>query len=238
MLDKILIIVAIFAVCIITYFAIKATISRSLQKKQFKYFSNQAKQLEEFKRFRHDYKNRLAGLKALIDNGEYERASQYLSDISQEFDMLTKNTKTYSDNMLIDSALQNLAARCEKANINFDASIIVGNELPLSDVDICTIFYNIADNAYEAVTKKYKGEKFINFITSRRQKWLIVTAENSFDGKLIAGKDGQIKTLKSDSDFHGIGLKSIKRIVEAVPGASVKIETEENIFRISLIFPR
>lgn len=204
----------------------------------FEYFNKQAKQLEEYKKFRHDYKNKLAGLKALLENDEYGRASEYLSDLLKEVNVLTDHAKNYSDNTLIDSVLQNLAVRCEESGITFDASVIVGNDLPLSDTDICSVFYNIANNAYEAASKQYDGEKFITFLTSRRQKWLIITAENSFNGKLTTKNDGQIATTKEDSDFHGFGLSNIKSTVEAVPGASVKIETEGNIFRIALIFPK
>ena len=67
---------------------------------------------------------------------------------------------------------------------------------------------------------------------------MIITAENSFDGNLVSDDDGQIKTLKNDTISHGHGLKNIKRIVESVQGASVKLETEGNIFKISLIFSK
>lgn len=215
-------------------------INKENHERRFAYYNGQAKYLDEFRQFRHDYKNRLAGLKALLDNGDTERAKEYLADISEKFDVMREHTKTFSNNTLIDSILQNLSVRCSNAGISFDAAVIVGNELPLSDIDICTIFYNLADNAYEAASKDYKGEKFVNFITSRRAKWLIITAENSFDGILIKSKKNEIETSKNDDISHGIGLKNIKNIVESVPGATVKIEPdmEERIFRISLIFPR
>lgn len=214
-------------------------INQEKNERRFAYYNGQAKYLDEFRQFRHDYKNRLAGLKALLDIGDTERAKEYLADISEKFDVMRENTKTFSNNTLIDSIMQNLSVRCSKAGISFDAAVIVGNELPLSDIDICTIFYNLADNAYEAASKNYEGERFVNFITSRRAKWLIITAENSFDGILIKSKKNEIETSKSDDISHGIGLKSIKSIVESVPGATVRIEPdmEEHIFRISLIFP-
>lgn len=213
---------------------------RERQERKFSYYSGQAKYLDEFRTFRHDYKNRLAGLKALLDSGENERAREYLNDITTKFDVMRDNTKTYSDNTLIDAVLQNTALRCKNYGIAFDGTVIVGNELPLADIDLCTVFYNIADNAFEAASKEYDGEKFISFTTSRRMKWLIVTVENSFDGKIYTGRDNEITTRKGDVLSHGIGLKNIKNIVESVPGATVKIEpdTENRTFRISLIFPR
>ena len=213
---------------------------RELRERRFAYYNVQAKYLDEFRQFRHDYKNRLAGLKALIENGEAERAKEYLNDVSDTFDIMRAHTKTYSKNTLVDSVMQNLAARCENAGVTFNAEVVIGNELELSDMDLCTMFYNIADNAVEAASKEYGGEKFVHIFTSRRAKWLIITEENSFDGTLIMGKNNEIETLKTDEISHGIGLKNIKSIVEKIPGAFVKVEPniEEKIFRISLIFPR
>lgn len=213
---------------------------KELRERRFAYYNVQAKYLDEFRQFRHDYKNRLAGLKALIENGESERAKEYLNDVSDTFDIMRAHTKTYSNNTLVDSVMQNLAARCKNAGVTFNAEVVIGNELELSDMDLCTMFYNIADNAVEAASKEYGGEKFVNIFTSRRAKWLIITEENSFDGTLIMGKNNEIETLKTDEISHGIGLKNIKSIVEKIPGAFVKVEPdiEAKIFRISLIFPR
>ena len=98
---------------------------------------------------------------------------------------------------------------------------------------------NLADNAFEAVQKVPEGERFITFTGSRRVKWLTITVENSYDGVLFTDR-GSIVTRKEDRVMHGLGLKSICSIVDAVPGASVRIEPspEEKIFRVTLLFPR
>ena len=56
-------------------------INKENHERRFAYYNGQAKYLDEFRQFRHDYKNRLAGLKALLDNGDTERAKEYLADI-------------------------------------------------------------------------------------------------------------------------------------------------------------
>ncbi len=213
--------------------------SRQREEKYYNYYSAQAQTLEEMRRFRHDYKNQLAGLKALIDSGEFERASEYLSGIATRFDGMRQNTVSYSDNTLADAVLQNLAKRCEGADIAFSGSLVIGKEIPLADPELCTVLSNLADNAFEAAQRVPEGERFISFTGSRRVKWLTITAENSYDGVLFTDRNG-IVTRKSDHVMHGLGLKSVRTIVESVPGASVRIEPspEEKVFRISLIFPR
>lgn len=212
--------------------------TRAREMRYYSYYSTQAQTLEEMRRFRHDYKNQLAGLKVLIDSGEYERAGEYLAGIATRFDGARSKTHTYSDNMLVDAILQNLAHRCEEAGIEFFAEVPIGSEIPLADYELCTVLCNLADNAFEAASKCTEN-RFISFTGSRRVKWLTVTAENSYDGVLLTDKSG-IVTRKSDRASHGLGLKSIRAIVEAVPGANVRIEPdpEEKVFHISLIFPR
>ena len=214
--------------------------AKEQQERRYDHYSRQAKSSEELRRFRHDYKNQLMGLRVLVDNGEYERADEYLRSLSAKFEGMQANAPVYSDNMLVDAVLQNLAKRCAEAGIDFEAGVIIGSELPVTDPDLCTLFCNIADNAFEAA-ERVKGERpcYIRFETSRRVKWLTVTAENTYDGVLVTDRDG-IVTRKKDAVLHGLGLKSIRAIMDAVPGAELRIEpdAEHKIFRLTLIFPR
>lgn len=121
----------------------------------------------------------------------------------------------------------------------FRAAYRSARRIPLGDPELCTVLSNLADNAFEAVQKVPEGERFITFTGSRRVKWLTITVENSYDGVLFTDR-GSIVTRKEDRVMHGLGLKSICSIVDAVPGASVRIEPspEEKIFRVTLFFPR
>ena len=217
----------------------KRSDTRRREERYYSYYITQAQTLEEMRRFRHDYKNLLSGLKVLIDSGEYKRASEYLSSIATRFDGMSKKSVSYSDNMLADAVLQNLARRCESAGVTFSGSLSISKEIPLGDPELCTVLSNLADNAFEAVQKVPEGERFITFSGSRRVKWLTITVENSYDGVLFTDR-GSIVTRKEDRVMHGLGLKSICSIVESVPGASVRIEPspEEKIFRVTLLFPR
>lgn len=204
-------------------------------------FLNDAEFLKELRAFKHDFKNRIAGLKVLLDNGEYKEARQYLDSLEQMFFLTEKGEKSYSNNTLIDAILQNTAYKCKYEHISFDAEVILSeNELALSQIDICSLFGNICDNAFEAQSGKSLTDAFISFTTSRREKWIIITAENRYDGITLKDTKGKITTSKDDKQNHGLGLDIIKRIVESVEGAKVLIEqdTQDKIFRISLVFPR
>lgn len=198
-----------------------------------------AKVLGELKKFRHDYKNQLFGIAALLENGEYDRAKKYVSELTDKVETSSSNKCSYSDNLLIDAVLQKLAFECEKEGVCFEAAVIAGADFPLSDIDICSVFGNVADNAFEAVLKQNADnkERFIRFTTSRREKWLIITAENSYDGDILFDENGVLCTSKTNKDNHGIGLSSVKSAVESV-GGTVKLCAEDGIFALSMVFPR
>ena len=208
---------------------------------QYQSFLKDAEHLKELRVFRHDFKNRIIGLKALLDNGKYDEAKEYLNSLEQLFDITEKGDISYSNNTLIDAILQNTAYKCKKESIRFDAEVILSeNELSLSQIDICSLFGNLCDNAFEAQSGKNLSDAFISITTSRREKWIIITVENRYDGITLNNSEGKITTSKNDKENHGFGLNIIKNIVESINGAKVLIEqdAENKVFSISLVFPR
>lgn len=210
-----------------------------LKIKDFESTKHSAEQLQDLRIFKHDYKNMIFGLRALLNAGDYKNLAEYLTAIDSDFAKAYENFTAYSDNTLINAVLNRIAVKCREEDIPFEASVTVGKDLPMEDIDICTVFSNLADNAYEAVMRQTEGDKFISFSVSRREKWLIINVENSFNGEM-SEKNGGFDTVKKDVFSHGLGLKSIKRIIESVPGAIFKAEpdTAEKVFHTSLIFPK
>lgn len=248
MLDVVIILSIIIAVIISstltsTIIKKKSTNRTNVLVKQFDMYKKQAEEMSEMRKFRHDYKNQLSGLQILLSAGEYEKASAYLAEINDNFISANDKVQTYSDNALIDAILRNVAHKCKEKNIDFSGCVMVLDKLNLTDLQVCTIFSNIADNAYEAaldISDNNDTKPFVSFTSSIREKWLIITAENSFDGILNTDTHKNILTRKkNDIKNHGIGLKSIQSIINSVDGAQMKIEPdiENKIFSIRLIFP-
>ncbi len=196
-----------------------------------------ARREEEIRKFRHDLKNSLYGAKILVDEGETHKASEYLGSMLGDADNLAKE-KGCSDNLIVNAVMKKLEKRCE-GEIKFSADIAVGDFLSgLSERDVAVLFGNLADNAYEAVSKIKNAEKFISFSSSIREKWYIVNCENSFDGKVKYDENGNIITTKKDEKKHGIGLESIRKIAEKIGGKLEAKPVSGDVFRVNLVFPR
>jgi sensor histidine kinase regulating citrate/malate metabolism len=62
-----------------------------------------------------------------------------------------------------------------------------------------------------------------------------VCISNYYEGELMV-EDGIPRTTKENKNYHGYGIRSIKRIIEKYSG-SMTIDIENHIFRLSLLFP-
>ena len=96
----------------------------------------------------------------------------------------------------------------------------------MDDPDRTAFFDNLLENAVEAAALSH--QKFINFsISIRNNNFIIIKVSNSCDKKPIE-KDQHIVTSKNNSDFHGIGIVSIERVVKKYHG-HIKMQFFEDL---------
>ena len=95
-------------------------------------------------------------------------------------------------------------------NVKLPPSIV------LSNIDVANILGNLIDNAIEAAREE--TEPYIEINMKQEKSFLIINIKNKCT-KLI-GTD-EIKTSKRDSEFHGIGLRSVRKTVKKYNGQIV-----------------
>ena len=77
----------------------------------------------------------------------------------------------------------------------------------------------------------------INISGALKDNFYLIKMENSYDGKIIKAADNSIISKKkalTDSDKHGIGLKSVMNIADKYLGA-VDIKTENKMFVVKVM---
>ena len=105
----------------------------------------------------------------------------------------------------------------------------------MDKTDIYALFGNLVDNAIEAVTKLSDAEKRIIDLTVRGvDNMVAISVSNYFDGNLVTDSDGLPTTTKSNTEYHGFGLKSIKYIVQKYDG-DLTITTKDNLFTADIV---
>lgn len=198
------------------------------------YYQNQAKIIqqsyESTRQLRHDMKNYTIALSELIKNNENEKASEYIESISGALEP----AKTYCETgiLSVDSIVNYKFTTAEEAGIAVNSEIAIPYDLDLPSNDLVAILGNLLDNAIEASSKA--ENKYINFRIEYDKGTIIIVLINSFDGNLNVEGNIYKTTKQDDSAMHGIGLRSIKSVIDKYNG-EMKISHTDNEFSVKIL---
>lgn len=137
---------------------------------------------------------------------------------------------------VLDMLLTDKSMYCGKNDISFTCLADGAAISFMSDADIYSLFGNALDNAIESCMKMDgKAPRIIGMKLAAVDNFVSVNVYNSFDGEIVI-RDGLPQTSKSDSAFHGYGMKSIRYIVEKYSG-DLQIQTDGSVFNLNILLP-
>ncbi len=158
-----------------------------------------------------------------------------INELEEIINIYDSNVRT--GNEALDLILTEKSLLCQKANIKLSCLADCSNLSFIADSDLYCLFGNAIDNAVEAVMKiQDSNKRQINLIVRNVYSLVSINIENYYTGELIIGKDNLPITTKSNKDYHGFGMKSIKMIVDKYHG-DLKITKREDIFSLAILFP-
>lgn len=205
-----------------------------LIEQQNKYYINQLElmklSLESTKTIKHDLKNHISSLYTLAENYKREEILKYLSEVIKGID--NQEGLATTGNVVIDSIINFKLQEANKKGVSVNLDLNIPKELGMSQFDITVILGNLIDNSLDAV-RKLNRNRYINIRMKYTKGRLILELNNSYDGTLIK-KNNRIVTSKEDINNHGLGLKSVKRVLERYDG-TMKIKYDDKQFNIILL---
>lgn len=187
----------------------------------------------DFRNARHDMKQHFIILIEMLDNNEIELATDYLRKLIN-MKILSNIGISKTDNIVVDSLINAKYSVALKLGIKLEIDIHIPMQLPFESADLSILLGNIFDNAIEASMLISKEKRCIKYFMKYENNMLIITVVNAFTGKLLKNRNGRIVTNKEDSERHGIGLESVRKVAEKYHG-SVVIETRQETFIIKTI---
>ncbi len=178
---------------------------------------------------RHDMNNHIAILKVLSDTGQEEELKEYIEEMYHKIERA--NDVVVTESTTLASLVSAKKMKAKELGIKFESKLLL-KEWNMSDIDISTLFGNLLDNAMEAAEKAEK--KWIDLTVEEKSDHFFVICENSF--KEAPKRKGQeFVTSKEDEDSHGMGIKSMRQIVEKYRG-EIKITFENHVFTVKIRF--
>lgn len=198
---------------------------------QLSVYNQLIKDYQDKQIFYHDLKNQYLVIKNLIQNKEYEHAEQYLEALE------TANTiHTYEKRTGIPAVDILIACKIKEAE-TYQVHVDVVAELLKTTVpeqELIAILGNALDNAIEACKKMKHNPKLIRLYVRSIQEMTMIKMENAYEQQPIR-KTGHFVSSKEDYQFHGLGVKSMKAIVEKYDG-KMKIDYADGIFTLIISF--
>lgn len=197
---------------------------------QLVHYQELNKHQNELKIFRHDIKNRLVSLMALIKEGNSNKALQIMEKNLNWLDEVNNNIVN-SGNPVIDAIIQAKLHTAKDKNISLQTSTKLAEEIAIDELELGIVLGNALDNAIEAVEKiTNKESRYINLNLISTDDRISISILNPVEEDVDTEK---LTTSKSDKEKHGYGIKSIKTIVQKHEGM-VLFSCENKIFNISI----
>ena len=165
---------------------------------------------------KHNMKNNLVSILAHAENGECDKIISFVYEIMEE-GAISTSAITNSGNIVIDSLIGYWHMIAQKAGIDFSVNINVPMKMPFKGADLCLILGNLLENAVEGA-EKAKIEKYLKIWMKYDKENLLLSIENSYEGRLIKTKSNILKSTKLDAENHGIGIPSVKRVAAKYHG--------------------
>lgn len=183
-------------------------------KLQEEYYQKLIDNYSSLREFKHDIKGHYHVLDKLLKSNNYQETSDYLENINEKI----SNLDVYSSNNIYISAILNsFDNQFKDNNIRFDFSYSVAGYIVMDNMDICTLFYNLINNALEA-NLKIDNNRFISLKIANIKNNLFIEIINPLkenkDIKYIETKTSS----KEDEENHGIGLLKINEIINRYDG--------------------
>lgn len=187
---------------------------------------------------RHDFKQHCQVLEEMIALGGNEKAASYLKEYKeQQADQAIFLTGCIA----VDALLTAKSLTMRKHGLTFTYTAYPLTELPVSEVDFCSIVGNLLDNAIEGTLriKDFKSIVPIHLTFSRSWDMFYIFCTNSCDPNTIhKKKNGWLSSKEKEglSGTHAIGIRNITKIAQTAEGRC-SFSVESNIFHAKVVLP-
>lgn len=208
-----------------SYLKMENDMNQRLLKAQNDYYSMKLKKDTETKMFRHDIKQHIMCIQMLYAQKKYDELGEYL----KQMDAYTKDLspKITTGNMYIDIIVADLSEEFPAVTVEWIGKVPL---LSIASMDVCTLFYNMLKNAFEAAN--IVSDKTVKVIIKKQGMNLMVLVSNRYEN---LKQDENFRYLSTkQEEGHGYGIKNIEKCVEKYGGSYI-VTTENQCFNTEII---
>ena len=140
-------------------------------------------------------------------------------------------------NQYIDVILSDKSLHCQENGIEILAMIDGSAFAFIDKYDLNSIFGNLLDNAIEYLkTISQPDKRFIRIVGRSDEFGVMLTVENYLEEIPNFDENKRFpKTTKTDTVYHGFGLRNVSNIVEGYDGV-MTVDTSDSLFAVKIMF--
>ena len=197
------------------------------------YTTDVEKNYQELRKFRHDYKNMLLGLKAGKNESEINRdyleqmmvySHQMIDTSVMRFSGISHLRIASIKSLIITKLLQ---AEQAGLNVNFECLIPI-DKINMNEVKLIRILGILLDNAVEAAGESQ--DKFLTILFIDSSNTIEISIENSYKGKLPSIVKMNKEGFSSKGKDRGLGLANIQDILSTAKQTDVSYFSDNGVF--------
>jgi hypothetical protein len=198
--------------------------------RQYEQYQQSKESIEILNLKYHDLKHMISSIRSERDPDKKE---SYITEMEEAIQVYEAQYKT--GNNVLDTVLTGKSLYCAQNSITLTCMADGGSLSFMSVADLCTIFGNALDNAIESVEKLEEEKRLICVSVFKQNNFLMLRFENYFRDALKF-EDGLPATTKENRQYHGYGIKSIRRTIEKY-GGTLTIHTKNHWFIMLILIP-
>lgn len=225
------------------YDILKRNYELSLQQKELSVMKDYTQRMESFyeeiRVFRHDYRNILATMQYFIDSDDIAALRKYFNEkIVPSGELLKSNSFTMGRlHLITDPALKSLIYTKLIAMENHHLHVTLELTEPVSNINmdtltLCRILGILLDNAIEAAAETPEKMIHLSIICTDTCITFIISNSTIPITLPVSTLFGQNFTTKSN--HNGLGLYSVKEVVDSLPNVNIYTSYENTHFSQTL----
>ena len=188
-------------------------------------------QIETIKLLKHDMKNNISCIDALIEEENYDEAHNICHSLTNKYTSI--GTIVNTENYLLNAVLNVEIEKAKSYGIPVKLSITNDLKMFKNSSDIISLIGNILDNAISYLSKNKVKNNEINFSTGYEGSYSVIKCRNNILDSILFNNPS-LKTDKKDKDNHGKGITIINSIAHKYNG-DVIIKERNKEFIITVI---
>lgn len=189
---------------------------------------------EQYKEQMHNIKYYLKQIGIYLEERQYEKIADVLSEL--QMGIHKEEKELICSNLFLNALLIDYREEAKKNDIQADIFVEAGFKLGfMREIDITSVLGNLLDNAMEAAGKCKKGCVSVALYMENGGRLAICRIENNYVGEL-KHEGAKLITTKDNSEWHGIGLQNVERLVDDYSGY-IQQEYEKGVYVTTVVLP-